>query len=96
MGIECGALGSGALFSMERNVTDQEKREATLHQASHLMQAGISASLADDIDEARKFFTGAVTRFEALDNRTNAGIARGWLEGLQERQRLESLATPDV
>lgn len=72
-------------------MTKQELQEATLHQAKHLMQAGISASLADDIEDALKFFTGAAERFEALDSRTNAGIARGWLEGLKVRQREQAL-----
>jgi hypothetical protein len=81
---------------MERDVTEQEKQEAALHQARHLMQAGISASLANDIDDALKFFSGAERRFEALHNRTNAGIARGWLQGLRERQREQALATPHI
>ena len=72
---------------------DVEKREAALHQARHLMQAGISASLADNVEEALKFFASAARRFDELQNQTNAGIARGWLEGLRDRERQRALTT---
>jgi hypothetical protein len=78
---------------MERNVTQEEKDEATLRQGKHLMHAGISASLSDNLDEAVSFFDGAMQRFEAIHSRTNAGIARAWLEGLKERQQ-QRLAKP--
>jgi hypothetical protein len=70
--------------------------EATFHQAKVLMQAGISSSIADEVDSAVKFFTGAKVRFEKLNKRSDAEMAQAWLDGLKLRQDKQNLEFSNV